>query len=408
MTAPATPPDADELVAELESRVRRYPPERYPVQHATAQFHLGVVLADAGRPVDARRALDVAVGLFPPDHLPVEHAKAANARGAVARLVGDLGAAAADFRVAAGVFAAHGLAAEEGAARFNLGLVERESGHGDRAVQSFLAAQGLLGPVPAVRRELGAAHLAAGDVDAAVAVLEEALGDARASGDRAALGAAANLAGLAHLAADRPAMAVRWFATAAAADPRGVRPDGYAVAKANLALAHERAGDAAQARLSAAQALGSPAVPAPAAGVATGVLDRLGRRAGDVMTVVADQPPERRRVVLQEELARWADAGAAERRSEAGAWVAGLLQRPEQAPELVEAWLASLLELPPRATADLVEAVVAGTGTLGPEAAQQVRSWHSRAMVTFHPPQWMRLRDIFAGAAARHGGPGDW
>src|SRR5215212_11475176 len=93
--------DGLEAIEELEERLARFPPERYPVQHATAQFHLGVALANAGRPAEAERALHVAARLFAPDRLPTEHAKATNALGAALRLAGRLDEAAAAFSRAA-------------------------------------------------------------------------------------------------------------------------------------------------------------------------------------------------------------------------------------------------------------------------------------------------------------------
>ena len=34
---------------ELRARLNHFPALRYPMQHATAQFHLGVLMANAGR-----------------------------------------------------------------------------------------------------------------------------------------------------------------------------------------------------------------------------------------------------------------------------------------------------------------------------------------------------------------------
>ncbi|MBA2298136.1 MAG: hypothetical protein H0W14_08885, partial [Actinobacteria bacterium] len=46
-----------EAIQELEERLLRYDAARYPVQHATTRFHLGVVLADAGRVEEAIESL---------------------------------------------------------------------------------------------------------------------------------------------------------------------------------------------------------------------------------------------------------------------------------------------------------------------------------------------------------------
>ena len=37
----------DAVLDELGERLRRYYPERYPIQHATTQFHRGSALADS-------------------------------------------------------------------------------------------------------------------------------------------------------------------------------------------------------------------------------------------------------------------------------------------------------------------------------------------------------------------------
>src|SRR5690349_19861420 len=72
-------------VQELVSRLLRYPADRYPVQHATTRFHLGVVRAGGGAIVQAEVDLRAATELCPSDRMPVEHAKALNALGAVLR-----------------------------------------------------------------------------------------------------------------------------------------------------------------------------------------------------------------------------------------------------------------------------------------------------------------------------------
>ena len=59
---------------ELRARLDCYPAVRYPMQHATAQFHLGVLMANAGRLEEAGRALETASSLFDPQKLPEEHA----------------------------------------------------------------------------------------------------------------------------------------------------------------------------------------------------------------------------------------------------------------------------------------------------------------------------------------------
>src|SRR5919201_5850319 len=317
--------DGLEAIEELERQLARFPPERYPVQHATSQFHLGVALVNAGRPAEAERALEVAARLFAPDRLPAEHAKTTNARGAALRLAGRLDEAAAAFDQAASEFDAAGLRLEQGAALFNLGLVQRDLGDPDAAVASLQRARERLDPhrspveAAAASRELGTTLLGMGRLDAARDALEAALALGRRAGDQAGVGAAANVLGLVELAASDPMKAADAFRTAVAGHPRSVRPGEFAMAKANLAVAWERAGDHAPARLAAPQAAGTPTAAKPVLAQARGVLERVGGRPGALLEVLDREPRDQWPVALREELARWLDAGPDQRRAEAGA-----------------------------------------------------------------------------------------
>lgn len=399
-------PFAEDAIRELEERIARHPVDRYPVQHATAQFHLGTALTSAGRLGDAETALATAVQLFDPERLPVEHAKALNALGAVLRLAGRAREAADVFERAATVFAEAGRPLEQGAALFNLGLVRREAGKSPAA--AFTRARGLLDPtrVPAqaaaAARELGTALLTAGELDEAADVLEHALALAERIGDPAEAGAAANALGLAQLAAGRTSKAIASFRRASVSHPRTIRPHEYAMVKANLALAHERATDEARARLAARQAAGVPGAPRAAMTQAAEVLDRLGRGPGtdDLLAVLDSEPCERRPALVREELLRWADAQRAEQEAEARAWIAGQLGRGETGPELAEAWLAGLLELPPGEMEALIASTLRALGSFGTGERERFRSQTTSAMSRFHAPQLIRLRDTFVRLAA--------
>lgn len=413
MTAAGVTGPGPELFEELARRIERHPPDRFPVQHATAQFHLGTALAGAGRLDEAGAALAVACRLFRPEQLPAEHAKAANAQGAVQRMAGRLDEAAASFGRAADLFRQVGLGLEEGAARFNLGLVERERG-GAGAVDAFEQARRLLDPerVPgqaaAAARELGGALVSAGRSDEAVAVLEPAVGLATRAGDRAGMGGTANVLGLAHLGAGRTAEALAAFEQALAAHPRRVRPDGYAMAKANMALALEAAGQVARARLAALQALGTPGAPAAVRAQAAAVLERTATGPGAVWDVVDDTELERWPAVVREELMRWVDAPPAERAAEVAAWAEGQLARPVQAEDLAWSFLAGLLEVPPDSFELLVGATVDVVAVMGPDEQQRFASPCSRAMARFPVPQLLRLKDSFAAAGAERGVTATW
>lgn len=390
-------------VTELRARLDRYQPDRYPVQHATTRFHLGVALAGAGRLVEAEESLTAACALFRPDQLPAEHAKAANALGAVHRMAGRPGQAAATFRTAASLFADAGLPLEQGAALYNLGLVQQERG-GDDAVGALEQARQLLDParVPAqaaaVARELGTAMLAVDRPLDAIPLLEEAVGLAERAGDRAGMGGAANALGLAHLAAGHADGAVRALEQAVAAHPRSVRPDAHAMAKANLALAFEAQGRPARARLAALQAVATPATPAPVRAQAAGLLDRLGAAAGAVWPVLDEEPPTRWAAIVREEVARWEGSGA--RDGECIAWVEGQLARLPLAEDLAEALLAAFVELPPPALDVMVRSLLAAVGRLDDAAQERFAGQCSRALARLPVPQLLRMKDTFTATAA--------
>jgi tetratricopeptide (TPR) repeat protein len=393
-------------IAELEQRLRRYPPDRYPVQHATAQFHLGVALANAGRIEAAETALRAALRIFEPERLPVERAKVLNALGAVLRLAGRMDAAAAAFEDAAVAFGAATQPLEEGAAFFNLGLVRRDLGDHPAAEAAFDHARRLLDErrVPtqagAAARELGVTLLERGSLERAVEQLEEAARLAAEQGDRAGLGAALNALGLARLARGDTLGAVESFRDAAAAHPYGVRPQEHAMVKTNLALAHERDGDLPRARLAAAQAVAVPEAPQAVKEQARAILERIGAPAGDLLTILDDEPDELRIALVREELLRLLASAPEERDAELARWVE---QTAARGPDFAETWLAALLELPTQELEALVGGVVAAVGRLEPRAAERVRADLAAATARFHLPQLIRLKDTFDRVAIELG-----
>jgi tetratricopeptide (TPR) repeat protein len=406
--------DLHDTMHALRRRLARFPAHRYPIQHATAQFHLGVALLDCGRLDEAGRALQVAAEIFPADHLPAEHGRAVNALGAALRLSGRLSDAASAFRRAAAAFAASGDALEEGAAAFNLGLVARQLEDQAAAVEAFGRARELLdaSAVPAeaaaAAREHGATLLAAGDLGPAGDALEHALDLASRAGDRRGVADALNALGLVRLGQGRFADAADAFRTAAGAHPRSIRPAEHAMAKANLAVACERAGDVVLARLAARQALAAPETPDAVAAQAGAVLQRLGDPAGDLVTALDDQPVDRWPALVREELLRWVDEAEDERRAEAAGWVAGQLARPAVATTVADAVLGALLELPPAAMETVVVATLEALAAMDAEDRARFRSQTSRAMAGFPLPQETRLRATFNAHAADHGGQPQW
>jgi tetratricopeptide (TPR) repeat protein len=391
----------DQLIGRLRAEVARHPPERRPVQRATAQFHLGIALTGRGRLAEAERALREAAALFAPS-LPVEHAKAVNALGAVLRETGRPGDAAAAFAAAARAFSGQGLDAEEGAAVFNLGLARLAQRDLEAACDCFEHARGLLHAPPqaaAASRELGGALLAAGRVDDAIAALEEAVRLSDRARDLPGLGAAANALGLALLAAGRATDAVASLRSALGASPRSIRPESWAMVQANLALAYERTDEAARARVAARQALGTPDAPAAVRAQAAAAERRLGADAGDVLAVLAAEPREAWADVVRQELGWLLDAEPDARRRHAAAWARALGAGGEYATELAEAWLGAVLEVPPHGAEQAIRSLVEATATLEHERAEVARAAVRRALPRFHPPQWQRLEELFARVA---------
>ena len=384
-----------EPILELEQRLARYDAARYPVQHATTRFHLGVVLADAGRVEEAIESLASAAALFDPDALPVEHAKALNALGAALRLAGELEQAEAAFERAAELFERADLEQEHGAALFNLGLVRRERDPA-AAAECFRRATALLAGAPeaAAARELGATLLALGELDEATRTLERAV-ELAERGDAHGYGGALNALGLARLAAGEAKGAIESFRQAAGAHPRAVRPAEFAMAKANLALAYEQFGDAPRARLAARQALGVDDPPAPVAAQAATVAERIGGgTADDLLLVLAEEPQASWEGIVREELARSGEASPDSRRADAATWIDG------SSVEHAEAWLGGLLELPPERMESLIRSALEALGPRDAAVKERFRADVARASARFHVPQLLRLEETFRRLAA--------
>jgi tetratricopeptide (TPR) repeat protein len=403
---------AGEPIAEIEARLARYPARRYPVQHATAQFHRGGLLLEAGRLEEAEEALRVATRLF--DGLSAEQAKARVMLGVVLRASGRLGEATEAFSSAGAVFEAEELPLERAAATFNVGLVRAQAGEADEARACFEQARELFsehgapGRAAAAGRELGAVLLATGEPAAAVTALEVAAATAERAGDQAGRGQAANILGLALLAAGRVEAAVEALTDAVAAHPRSVRPESYAMVKANLALGYQAAGDGPRSRLAARQALGVPDATRAVRYQAEGVLESSPGGDDDLGAVLDQEPTERWLPLVREEVVRWVDAEPEERRHSAGTWVDSQLARPDRAVDLAEAWLGVLLEMPPPVTDDLVRTTVACLDDHSDGDRERFRRAVARATARFNVPQLLRLQATFSRIAEELGQTGSW
>jgi len=399
----------------LVERLGRYPPDRYPVQHATTQFHLGSMLLHAGEAEAALGALTAACDVFGRAGMRLEHAKAGVVLGVALRTAGRDDEAAAAFSSAGAEFAALGQPAEQAAASYNLGLVLQDAGRGsaariawNSARELFLAA-GLPARAAAAARDHGASLLNAGEVAAALPLLEEATALAEQAGDEPGAGAAGNALGLAHIASQDPSAALSALRRALGAFPRGVRPAQHAMVKANLALAHEQAGDRARARLAARQALAVPDAAAPVRAQAQQLLTRLpGNADHDLLTVLDTEEREQRVAVLREEVLRAAELSARQRQAIVGGFLAGLLARPGSSYDLAETLLHVVLELPPRPYGLLISAVVDACADHPEKEAERLRAVIGSAMARFALPQWQRLAASLTAAAAAAGQTAAW
>lgn len=405
---------SDDPIELLRAELDRYPADRYPVQNATTRFHLGTLLLDADRCDEALEELVAAAALFDPGDLPVEHAKAANMAGVALRTLGRTDDAAGAFAAAARIFDAEGETGECGAALYNLGVIERERDDREASEEVLGAARRILeqagrtAQAAAAARELGAMLVAHDEAERALPILDRAAELAAESADHATIGSCENVRGLALLALGEVEAAVEALRSAAGAHPRTIRPDGHAMAKANLALAYERTGADHRARLAARQAIATPQAPAPVADQAEETLRRLPDGHGDLLAVLAEEPPEAWPGILGEEIARWAAEDPVARRRESAALAAALADPARDSVDLAEVWLGGLLELPPEPMERLVVSFLDAVGELDEAGREEVRRTVSSGMVRFHGPQWMRLEDSFDRLAAQLDRPETW
>lgn len=398
----------------LSARLRRFPVERYPVQHATTQFHLGAERLQAGDAEEALLALDTASTLFARAGLRLEQAKADVMLGIGLRTARRPTEAAAAFVRAEAMLAELDQPTEQAAAAYNLGLVCQDADDlgqacaaWQRAGKLFLAA-GYPAQAGTAARDHGAALLGAGQPAQALPLLEQALELADRGGDEAGVGAASNVLGLARLAMGDSDGAVAALRRSVGAFPRTSRPADHAMAKANLALAHEQAGDQPRARLTARQALSVAAAAPPVRAQATLLLARLPPASDDLWHVLDEEPAPAWPGLLREEVLRALEVSAEDRHRVLRDLLDGLLGRPGTSYDLAESLLQVVLELPPRPYAQVLAAVVGGCAERSEEQAERLRSILGSAMARFALPQWQRLAASLNEAAAAAGQPATW
>lgn len=399
----------------LHARLQQYPVARYPVQHATTQFHLGSVLLHAGNSAAALDALITARNIFNLAGMHLEQAKTTVQLGVALRTVGRLHEAAAAFTAAGAGLETLDQPAEQAAAAYNLGLVHQDRGDLQAAHAAWTEARELFlathypAQAAAAARDHGGSLLTAGEAEQAIPLLEQAATLAESASDLSGLGAAANVLGLAYLATDDPAAAVAALRRALAVFPRSTRPGDYAMVKANLALAYERAGDVARARLAAGQSLAMTNAAPLVRAQAQQVLARLpGPADGDLLSVLDTQDQEQWAAVIREEVLRVADLPDQARQTLLRAVLDGLLTRSGASYDLAEALLQVVLELPPRSYALMVAAIVAAGAGRSKQDSDRLSAVLSSAMARFAMPQWQRLAASLNAAATEAGLPAQW
>ncbi len=399
----------------LAERLGRYPVERYPVQHATTQFHLGSSLLHRGETAAALEALTVARDVFAAAGMSLETGKATIMLGVGLRAAGRLEEATVAFATADDVLAALDQPVERAAAAYNLGLVRQDLGdlHGAQAAWSRARELFLLAGYPAqaaaAARDHGGSLLTRGEVVAAVPLLEEAVALAERAGDDAGTAAAANILGLAHLAAHDPSAAVAVLRRALAFVSRSVRASDHAMIKANLALAYEQAGDRRRARLAALQAGAVVEAAAPVRAQAEEMLMRLpGQPSEDLMAVLDEEDRDEWVAAVREEVLRATELPTSERNALVRGFLDGVLDRPQTSHALAQTLLAVTLELPPGTYTMVVEAIVDACGDRSDDEAERLEAVLSSAMARFAVPQWQRLAASLDAAAGAVGQPARW
>ena len=390
----------DSLLENLQRALERFPRDRYPVKHASIQRQIGLASASTGELADAEAAFRFALEAYDED-LPVERGDTLNALGAVLRDSGRFEEAAEVFREAISLFALPEGVAESGIAHYNLGLVLRELGDESGTSAAFELAVASLEPeshpseLGAALRELGSTLLTGGKLDEAASFLERSLDLAADGGDRAGLGASANLLGLAKLALGDGEGARELFAESASANALTLRPEGHAMAKANLALAYEATDRLDRARLAAQQALSVVAAPPMVTQQAQAILERLGPEY-DLHVVLDDESASGWGGILRDEIRHWARLSQPRRRELAIGWITGLTSRRETAVKRLEALFNAMLELSPESFDLVADALVEAAMSLDEQASVEFHASSSRAAAYFHVPQMTRIEAALA------------
>ena len=180
--------------------------------------------------------------------------------------------------------------------------------------------------------------------------------------------------------------------------------------KANLALAHQQAGEPAPARLAARQALAVTGAAAPVRAQAGQLLAAYPGRADEDLLAVLDAggDPAAWVAVIREEVVRAAEGPSDALAALLRGLLSGLLQRPGASYDLAESLLHVVLELPPVTYGLLVSAVVDACSNRPAGEAERLRAVLGSAMARFAMPQWQRLVGSLNAAAESAEEPATW
>ncbi|MGH3665715.1 MAG: hypothetical protein ACRDU8_06460, partial [Egibacteraceae bacterium] len=138
------------------------------------------------------------------------------------------------------------------------------------------------------------------------------------------------------------------------------------------------------------------------------IMGRLGGPAGDLLTVLEDEPCDRWPNIVRDELQRWVDADPGDRQACWGALVDGQVDRQGAGVDVAATWLGVLLELPPAAVETLIRALLRAWEEQDAGTQERFVAHVARALPRFGVPQWERLRATFNNLATELGQEPSW
>jgi len=420
-----TPRSAQEIIQDLEARLRKTPKPTRPLEHGLLRYQLA--LAHVESPIGIRRvnlvkaleSLNEALSVFSPIKQPIEYARTRNALGVVLRELGRKEDAAGAFRDAAERLPDGTHGGERGGALNNLGLTLGELGQTQEAVTAYEEALRAFEGGAFVRQRisvlynLGQAHSSpqTGEgPERALAIYEQALklANPQEMPDQWALLHHARGGALTGLG--RFLEAVEAFHLALKVFTRPRFPFHHALAMNNLGLAYAQLGDRFFLRRAVAAFEGALRVldirlhrPVYEEAyrnlqLAESALKELGETGGraDYFARVLDESPDAERLEMLreriEDFLRLPEPSRSEELAELDRAVLALDERG--AWHVTATWLNVLMELPNEALVAGLHARLAAHEALDPQARKQA-DWMLDMVITQEllSPQRVRVRD---------------